>query len=60
MGADVTERILPLLATVAKEIPITMSSIFCPSLLKEYDLPYDVKCADLTTMDRLFATINWQ
>ena len=58
MGKVIQERIVPLLAAVAKQIPMSMASIVSPTLLARYELPRSINCAQLRLCDRLVARVN--
>lgn len=54
----IQSRLLPLLSCLAKEVPLTMSTLFSSELLEKFRLPRTLHWSNLEETDRLFYAIN--
>ncbi|PIL37001.1 hypothetical protein GSI_00693 [Ganoderma sinense ZZ0214-1] len=57
-GNIIRNRLLPLMGHLARQIPLSMSSLFSRHLLDALGLPRTLHCSDLHTTDKFFCAIN--
>lgn len=58
MGQDIIGRLIPLIDYLRRRIPLTMSTMFSRSLLKDLGLTGDIDCGNLDDSDKFFDSIR--
>jgi hypothetical protein len=58
MGADICERLIPLVDHLRRSIPLKLSTVFPNSLLEDIGLKADINCHDLEASDAFFDTFG--
>ncbi|KAG0702909.1 hypothetical protein DFH29DRAFT_998996 [Suillus ampliporus] len=57
IGRTILERIIPTVNILRRHLPLSMASMFSPSLLAHHKLPRDINCTNLEASDRFFNSI---
>ncbi len=55
---DLKTELIPLLGHLAKEVPLSMLTVFSTALQERYTIPETLNCSDIDASDRFFCAIN--